>query len=290
MFRLRAATARSAPSRQTLSRDEVKFFFENGYLVLRNLISDAEVDAVLDAVERAWADKSIYNNLTVSAYTGTERYAETYVRNVDPIARRERCKLNHLYLYDPRVMNLLLSDKIQDRLATLLDGAPLLFNALNMDIGTEQRLHFDTFYMAPRTPEKMVVTWIALEDIHPDSGPLTYYPKSHLIPPYRFSHGELWALDAEMPAFDAYIDRELAARGLQPAHFCPRKGDMFIWHAQLYHGGSPIADKQRSRRSMVSHFWRAQDYPADWSYQALPGRYVLKTDRMFVATNFSPVG
>src|SRR4029079_10272685 len=119
----------------------------------------------------------------------------------------------------------------------LLEGNPLLFNGLNMSHGTEQRMHIDTFYMPPRTFGKMVATWIALEDIHPDSGPLNYYPKSNQIPAYRFSHGDIWAVASEMPKFDEYIDREIAERGLKPEGFSPKKGDMFIWHAQLYHGG-----------------------------------------------------
>jgi ectoine hydroxylase-related dioxygenase (phytanoyl-CoA dioxygenase family) len=290
MLKRFATARRSAPRPQpALTPEQHRFFFENGYLVLPRFVTDEEVGFVLDAVERAWADRSIYNNLTISAYTGTSRYIETYLRNVDPSARSERYKLNHLYLYDARVLALLLSDKIQSVLSALLDGAPLLFNGLNMDIGSEQRLHFDTFYMAPRTPDKMVVTWIPLEDIHPDSGPLVYYPKSHRIPPYRFSHGQIWAVDAEMPAFDAYIEPELASRGLKQEAFCPRKGDLFIWHAQLYHGGSPIRDPRRTRRSMVNHFWRSQDYPADWQDEAAPGRWVLRRDRMFVASNFAPL-
>lgn len=35
-------------------------------------------------------------------------------------------------------------------------------------------IHFDTM---PRT--LMAAAWTALEDIHPDSGPLRFYPKSH---------------------------------------------------------------------------------------------------------------
>jgi ectoine hydroxylase-related dioxygenase (phytanoyl-CoA dioxygenase family) len=278
--------ARKTVSRSATGPEQERFFFENGYLIVPAFLTDAEVGAVLDACERAWLDRSIYNNLTISAYNGTERYIETYLRNVDQSARSERYKLNHLYLYDARVLNLLLSDKLQDLLSGLLRGAPLLFNGLNMEAGTEQRLHFDTFYMAPRKRDKMVVTWIALEDVHPDSGPLVYYPRSHRIPPYRFSHGGLWALDAEMGAFDEYIGKELALRGLEPQTFCPRKGDLFVWHAQLYHGGSPIRARGLTRRSMVNHFWRAEDYPADWAYEALPGRYVLRTDRMFVAPHF----
>jgi len=273
------------PRRATLKDEQLSFFFENGYLVLPKLFTDDEVAAVNAAVDRAWADRSIYNNLTISAYTGSPKYAETYLRHVDADARQFQHKLNHLYLYDPRVLDLLYSDKLHAVLAELLKAPPLLFNGLNMEHGTEQRLHIDTFYMPPRTFGKMVATWLALEDIHPDSGPLRYYRKSNQIPAYKFSHGGIWAVPDEMPAFDAYYDEELAQRGLQAEEFCPKKGDVFIWHAQLYHGGGRINDRALTRRSMVNHFWTRDDYRED-AIEVRSGKFMLRNDRMFVAPNF----
>lgn len=268
-----------------LDAKDLSFFLENGYLVIRKMFSDEEVAAVNAAVDRAWKDRSIYNNLTISAFTGTPQYTETYLRNCDPAARKFRHKLNHLYLYDARVLDLLMSDKLQNVLTELLDGTPLVFNGLNMEQGTEQRMHIDTFYMPPRTFGKMVATWLALEDIHPDSGPLSYYPKSNHIPAYKFSHGGIWANHEEMPAFDAYYDQELAKRGLKPVDFCPRKGDLFIWHAQLYHGGGKINDPERSRKSMVNHFWTLEDYPKE-AVATRPGKFMLRQQNMFVSPIF----
>jgi phytanoyl-CoA hydroxylase len=265
-----------------LTADQERFFFDNGYLVLPGFVTDEEVEAVNDAVDLAWSDKSIYNNLTITAYTGTPRNVDTYMRFLDRDARDGLYKLNHLYLYDHRVMSLLLSDKLQDAMGQLLGGAPFMFNGLNLERGSEQRFHFDTFYMPPRTPGKMVATWVALEDIHPDSGPLNYYPRSHLIPPFPFNR----PVHDQMGEFDQFIDREIAARGLVPEGFCPRKGDVFIWHAQLYHGGGRINDRRRTRKSMVNHFWRMEDYPPEWAYEPVPGRFVMKRDRMFVLPTF----
>jgi len=42
-----------------------------------------------------------------------------------------------------------------------------------------------------------------------------------------------------------------------------RSGDVLIWHAQLLHGGRPILDRARTRASLVVHYWRACDLPAD---------------------------
>ena len=285
MLGLFTSAKRKAPPRPALTADQVASFFGNGYLVLPKLFTDDEVAAVNAAVDRAWSDRTIYNNLTVSAYTGTPRYTETYLRNVDPAARQLQHKLNHLYLYDARTLDLLMADKLQRALGQLLGGTPLMFNGLNMEHGTEQRMHIDSFYMPPRTFGKMVATWLALEDIHPDSGPLNYVPGSHAIPAYTFSNGTISAVQSEMPAFDEYYGKELAARGLTQQGFCPRKGDVFIWHAQLYHGGGTINDRALTRKSMVNHFWTYEDYP-ELAVEVRPGKFVLKHQHMFVSPAF----
>ncbi len=288
MSLLTLGRARMSKQADALDKKQLQSFHENGYVVLPKFFSDDELAMVQHAMDRAWGDSSIYNNLTVSAYTGTPQYTETYLRNVDRDARNYQYKLNHLYLYDARVLGLLMSDKLQKVLGRLLDGTPLMFNGLNFEKGSEQRFHFDTFYMPPKTYGKMVATWIALEDIHPDSGPLNYYPKSNQIPAYRFGHGGIWAVPSEMPEFDKYVDREIAERGLRPEGFSPKKGDMFIWHAQLYHGGGKINDRSRTRKSMVNHFWTVED-DRERALEVAPGKFMLRNQDIFVSPIFKPV-
>jgi phytanoyl-CoA hydroxylase len=263
-----------------------KFFKENGYLILPGFFTQDEIDLINLAVDSVWNDKSIYNPLTISAYTGTAKYVETYIRKVSSEARKHSYKLNHLYLSRPDVLKIISKTDFCQVLTKLLGGAPLLFNGLNMEYGTEQRLHFDTFYMPPPKEGAMVASWIALEDIHPDSGPLRYVPGSHLIPPYRFSHGAIYAVESEMYMFDEYISGEIKRRGLREEVITPRKGDVFIWHAQLYHGGTLIKDPRKSRRSMVNHFWRSEDYPNEKQVKVSEMLYMMLPGNMCIAPNF----
>jgi ectoine hydroxylase-related dioxygenase (phytanoyl-CoA dioxygenase family) len=144
--------------------------------------------------------------------------------------------------------------------------------------GSQQRFHFDTFYMPPLVPNKMLASWIALEDCGLAAGPLRYYPGSHKIAPYHFSDGRLNARLEEMPDFDDYIDKQLADTGLQSTQFAARAGDVFIWHAQLYHGGSLIDDMSLTRKSLVTHYFRAQDADPSAVEDAGNGRYWLRRD------------
>ena len=86
-------------------------------------------------------------------------------------------------------------------LGELLDSRPVLINTLSMNYGTQQKYHFDTFYMPPPTTNKMVAAWIALDDVGAENGPLRYVPGSHRIRPYRFSTGKLNVVKGEMRNF-----------------------------------------------------------------------------------------
>ncbi len=115
--------------------------------------------------------------------------------------------------------------------------------------------------MPPVLPYRMVAAWVALEDIDPDAGPLQYYPGSNNIPPYLFSHGKLNWVPEEMDGFTEYMDRKVAELGLSPKTYCPKKGDVLIWHPLLLHGGGKIKNPLLTRRSIVSHYFAAADYP-----------------------------
>jgi ectoine hydroxylase-related dioxygenase (phytanoyl-CoA dioxygenase family) len=295
--------AGSSPSRRgnpggstaVLTDEQRRSFFELGYAIVPEFWSADEADVVNRAVDLVWSDRSVFNGVTVSAFTSSQRYVETYMRNVPLEARSENYKLNHLYLHSGPVLDLLLSDRVQRVITELLEGTPLLFNGLNMEWGSEQRYHFDTFYMPPHVKDKMAVLWFALEDISDEAGALQYYPRSHLIPQYRFSHGgsldaasvsAVLATDDEMPAFDRYIEAQLAEWKLESKRFTGRKGDMFIWHSQLYHGGSPIENRRRTRKSMVAHFWRVEDVTLEYCLEVRPGRFIMNPNMMPVPTNF----
>ena len=94
-----------------------------------------------------------------------------------------------------------------------------------------------------------------------DNGPLSYYPGSHKIPPYHFSSGSTIIVNDEMPKFRDYVYGEIKERGLKPATLLANKGDVLIWHSQLFHGGSKIVDPTMTRKSLVTHYFTNEDFP-----------------------------
>jgi hypothetical protein len=142
--------------------------------------------------------------------------------------------------------------------------------SLNFECGTQQDAHIDAIYFYPDPIWSMAGVWIALEDIHPDSGPLFYIPGSHREP---FAHSddivsarpELGAIrclarngvdkSSALSALEKAWHADLAARTkAAPAAPVLKAGDAVIWHSLLAHGGMPRLNPTLSRRSVVFHF------------------------------------
>ena len=108
----------------------------------------------------------------------------------------------------------------------------------------------------------MLACWIAFEDIHPDSGPLEYFPRSHRLVPLLMSNDlgiadQAYKQDPGVyhriyePTIAKYIDK----LGLKPETFIAKAGDVLFWHGRLLHGGSARKDLTLSRKALVCHYF-----------------------------------
>jgi len=57
-----------------------------------------------------------------------------------------------------------------------------------------------------------------------------------------------------------FSQRNMAERGLQREAFTCKRGDVFLWHGGLVHGGSPIDNPAQTRKSFVVHYSTAANY------------------------------
>ncbi|MBU2099132.1 MAG: phytanoyl-CoA dioxygenase family protein [Gammaproteobacteria bacterium] len=234
---------------------------KSGFVILRKFFDERRVNRVNALVDYLW-DSRMTSPLpvTIDINLGNAAASRKLLSSVTTDVRQSSYKLNDLYLDYDEIRQIVLDNELAKIVTQLIGGKALVFNTLNFEYGSEQDDHVDTFYMPPKRANRMLATWTALEKIAPDSGPLRYYPGSHLIPPYLFSHGKTNVIGAELPAFYLYMEQELKKRKIDPVLFTAEPGDVFIWHAQLYHGGSAILDPQQTRRSLVTHYFRTDEY------------------------------
>ena len=249
-----AARALTPGQKETWERD--------GYLILPQFFGSDIVDPINALIEqlshRSARSNELARRVVVDLLIGTA-HRRMRLSDAPDEAFERRVKFNDLFLECDVIRRANLHPRLVPMLDELLDGPPVVCNSLNFIQGSEQTEHIDSWFMPPRAPDKMVVTSVCLEDVHSDAGPLFYLPGSQKIPPYRFSNGTIRAIDSEMSACHAYLEAAIKERGLERESFLGRKGDVFIWSCQIAHGGSPIHDPNRTRKSLVTHYWRAND-------------------------------
>lgn len=133
------------------------------------------------------------------------------------------------------------------------------FQTLNFPVGTEQHPHTDSVHFSSQPERFMCGVWLAFEDMHPDAGPLLYYPGSHKWPIVSNAMIGRRGWESEAPSaqtpFEPVWRAMVDASGMQPETFLARKGQALIWAANLLHGGSRQNDPTRTRWSQVTHYY-----------------------------------
>lgn len=245
--------------KKSLTSGEKRLWEDHGYLVLSGFFRPAEIDAVNAVVREGLENPDSFGNATIDVLHGELIGKRLRAAEAPREAFKGPIKINDLFLDRSEIRRLALNDRLTRIITQLLDGSPAICNSLNFIWGSQQPAHFDSWYMPPPVENKMVVSSICLEDVHPEAGPLVYYPGTHTLVPYKFSHGGIHAIESEMPACRAYLDQELRRIEAKQEVFLGKKGDVFLWHGQLLHGGIHIKDPGRTRKTLVTHYWRAQD-------------------------------
>jgi phytanoyl-CoA hydroxylase len=228
-------------------------FERDGCALLEGFFAPHRIDRAGSAVQALLAQRP-QEVVADSLQTGRRTF---WSQAEHPESRHFR--FNDLYLMSAEIRDLALDPDLAAVLSEQLGEPPVLCGSHNFEKGSSQPKRIDSLYMTPRTPHRLITAWVALEDVHPDSGPLAYFPGSHRIPLYTFNDGSHHATRDEILDWFDYIDVQLRLRGLRERRLLARKGDVFIGHADLVHGGSPIADFGRTCRCLVCHYFGAAD-------------------------------
>lgn len=259
----------------SLSDEKREFWRKNGYVILEGVISPERCDALNNRINGLWEGRDSLT-LPVSIDMFIEQPTSRRVRLADAPddARDVPYKINDLFMLDDAVQSIALDEHVCEALRWVLNCDPVAINSLNFERGSTQRFHTDTLYMPGLKPGGMTAVWFALEDAVTEAGPLLYYPGSHEIPMFKFSSGKSYQINSEVPNYDNHMQSWVEKLGLEIEEFLPKKGDALIWHEQLYHAGKQIEDLSKTRRSLVVHYWRASELPADQVIPAKGGFYL----------------
>ncbi len=214
-----------------LDRDQM-FFREQGYLIKEGLIPAELTDPYL-------ADRLAYPDENLSLWGGSYMAIDSM---------RDVC------LYAPLV------DLIEK-----LIGEPVgLFLTLSGLESTRRTWHQD-FYLKPGYENvNYCAAWIAVGDVHPDSGPFEFVPGTHRLPSMRRELIWEWLSPEERESAASYRIAEtfvtdactkmFVEREFESQSFLPRRGDVLIWHHSLLHQGSRAQRPGMMRPGLIAHY------------------------------------
>jgi phytanoyl-CoA hydroxylase len=231
-------------------------FADDGYLTFSLDLDDAFYRTFDDDVTKLWNERPADLAVSPPGPGGPTAFSDW-----DGPVREIGYRIPDLHSHSPHARELYLHPKIF-RFVELIYGAPAIaFQSLYFEYGSQQGLHRDPMFVVTDPPAHLLASWVALEDIAPDSGPLAYVPGSQHLPWYEFDPGSVVCNQGVTPErraeFRDWTQAQMRERGLEVAPFTCRRGDAFIWHAGLVHGGTPIENPAKTRRSFVVHYCTA---------------------------------
>ncbi len=219
---------------------------EHGYLILPSFFTSEELDG-------AWLEYE--RNISEGKLSPGEDHGQG-----DPDDKLPGRTLNpHFKVEGFRA--LLKSPRMLELLGILMGVKARPFQTIAGHKGSQQLAHSDSIHMTTYPLGYLAANWIAFEDIHPDCGPLEYYPDSHRLP-YAYSKDVGITLEEGNLGYASYhekyephVQSAISKNGLKVQHFQAKKGDVLIWHANLLHGGSMRKNMNFSRKALVCHYF-----------------------------------
>ncbi|MEO7046883.1 MAG: phytanoyl-CoA dioxygenase family protein, partial [Ferruginibacter sp.] len=216
------------------SKKSILNFEQEGYAILQGYLSDSQVKNVNEEIDKLLNNKEVKfkRNKKIMFAIHKSGLLKSIGNNADLI----------------------------ELLQSLIGGDIKLFQSINFLSGSEQKTHSDSIHMTTYPPGGLLGVWIALEDIQPDNGPLHYYPGSHKLPYYLNAdynnEGNFFLLGPnDYSEYEKMLQQKIEQYNIEKKIFNAKKGDLLIWHANLLHGGEPHLNKEKTRKSMVFHYY-----------------------------------
>lgn len=251
---------------------KLRQWHQEGYLLLPNLIEPELLDRLLEAFEECYR-------------TGKQLAVGSYLHPLSRNTEGHFGTVTGAFMELAEYRDILLHPKIMEWNRLIVGREVFGAQSSFFFTGSEQPIHHDQVHETTRPYGMSIIMAIAFEDIHPDAGPLVYYPGSHRLgyitadqiasqaglknsqelidrsmldslqhkQKYSSDWFKEYGIACNLPLSEIWAER-IAAAGLEPQYFVAKKGDVLLLHTNLAHGGSAIRDPHLSRKSMVSKY------------------------------------
>lgn len=216
------------------TRKLVAHFAEHGWVIIDPKISDATVEAVNRSLQDLFVPQQ------------TPYYSD-------------ETRIQDAWYFNPHVREIAVAPRVLELLKIFYGREPIPFQTLNFRVGSQQRTHSDIIHFDSFPYGFMCGVWTALEDVDLRNGPLHYYHASHKLP--RFDMHDIGITAGETvgyekyPLYEDFVEELMKVQRAERVELKLQRGQSLVWAANLFHGGSPILDNGRTRRSQVTHYY-----------------------------------
>ena len=262
--------AEERADRYRVSVDEYVSYQRNGYLVVRNLVPQDEVEEL-----KTYSMNMLWGNVSIPG--------------IEPLptnATREECiqrfsRVHMLHRLNAVFEEFLLQRRILDGLEALIGPDVLALQTMlffNAPGHGGQGWHQDSYYITTY-PDTLIGAWLALDGADEENGCLWVAPGSQREPIYPspdpksgFVHSDGAFSDLDVVENVSNLDD--AVNTLSPIarkyEWIPspvEPGDVIFFHPHLLHRSYPNRSEARWRRAFVSHYCNARSW-VPWNHGA----------------------
>ena len=239
---------------------------EQGFVILEKAITDDLINQYLDEVAQLKAQAPSPLLVTAATLKDPAPYDEQLV------ASQHSVRTVDDYFFSEASRKILMHRGVMDFLELVFEDKPVLNQSLSFQQGSQQQVHQDTIFVRMNAPMQLAAIWVALEDVTPGSGELVYYAGSHRWEGFLFSgcfkhYDEERDGPEQLQQWQQWLQHEAERRRSELTPFLPRKGDVFIWHAGLAHGGAKVTRPNSTRLSLVGHYCPESVRPLYYYYK-----------------------
>ncbi len=237
---------------RVLSAQQRESFWQNGYLVVEDVVSDEQLTAMRRDFD-AWLEES-------------KSHAQSYGETIDgrarfdlepghsaeaPALRRVNAPIEVSEAYHEVATNSVMVDAVADLIGPNVKLHHTKINSKLPGAATSVKWHQD-FPFTPHTNDDLVTALLMVDEVTETNGPLEVLAGSHT--------GELHSLWHD-GVFTGYIDDEVAQASKASADICTGPaGAVCLMHTRLLHG-STANHSQRPRTLMISVYSAADAMP-----------------------------
>lgn len=219
-------------------------FAEAGYVVIHQLIADHKIERLLSELEQFKQQALYYYSQSIHDWITPELDDEGFL-----IESME----NFTQLYWAKGLaeagnHILLSEEIHQVLQSLQGNqAFALWQNMLFDRSTGTVDHQDSYYLDTHPKGQLIGAWVALEDIHEESGAFHVYPKSH-----QSINPDVFESVRHQDLIDSFSE---LTQHITKKPLLLKKGDVIFWDSRLIHGAQSQINPRYSRKSITAHYF-----------------------------------